>query len=223
MLQFMRKHAKFFYVFFFLIIISFIFFYVGPIDKQGIVPIAEIGNDRIMPDEYWRTYDRVRDTYREQYKEKFNEEMEKKLKLREKVLDAMIDEKILLVAAEKMGIRVSDEELREAIMNDQAFMKDNVFSEEVYYRRLHLNRLTVEQFEGSMRKMLAANKAKRLISESVELTADDMKQIKGDEQTVRILMNLALLAKKEKAIKSYVEGMKKLIKIRINFEQIAFS
>jgi len=64
MLSFMRKHAKFFYVFFFLIIISFIGFYAGPLDKSTTIPLAEVGKERITLDDYYRTYDRARNLYR---------------------------------------------------------------------------------------------------------------------------------------------------------------
>lgn len=221
MLQFMRKHAKYFYVFFFLIIISFIFFYVGPIDKSTTIPVAEIGKEKITLEEYWRTYERARDFYRDIYKEKFDEELEKKLKLREKVLDSLIEEKVLLLAAKDLGIKVKDEQLEEAIMHEQAFTRNGVFDREIYLRTLQLNRITPELFENSKRQELTLIKMKRLIGESVDLTDSEIKQITGDEQTIRALRQAVLLDKREKAIKSYVDGLKKQMKIKINAQLIS--
>ena len=221
MLQFMRKHAKYFYVFFFLIIISFIFFYVGPIDKSTMVPVAEIGKEKITIEEYWKTYERARDFYRDIYKEKFDEELEKKLKLREKVLDSLIEEKVLLLAAKDLGIKVKDEELEEAITHEQAFTRNGVFDREIYLRTLQLNRITPELFENAKRQELTLIKMKRLIGESVDLTDSEIKQITGDEQTIMALRQAVLLDKREKAIKSYVDGLKKQMKIKINAQLIS--
>lgn len=221
MLYFMKKHAKYFYVFFFLIIISFIFFYVGPIDKSTMVPVAEIGKEKITLEEYWKTYERARDFYRDIYKEKFDEELEKKLKLREKVLDSLIEEKVLLLTAKDLGIKVKDEELEEAITHEQAFTRNGVFDREIYLRTLQLNRITPELFENAKRQELTLIKMKRLIGESVDLTDSEIKQITGDEQTIMALRQAVLLDKREKAIKSYVDGLKKQMKIKINAQLIS--
>ncbi len=221
MLQFMRKHAKFFYIFFFLIIISFIFFYVGPVDKSTSIPVAEIGKEKITLEEYWRTYDRARDLYRDIYKEKFDEELEKKLKLKEKVLDSLIEEKVLLLAAKDLGIKVKDEELEEAITHEQAFTRNGIFDKEVYLRTLQLNRITPEMFENAKRQELTLIKMKRLIGESVDLTDSEIKQLPGDEQTAKALRQAILLDKREKAVMSYVDGLKKQMKIKINTQLIS--
>jgi len=221
MLQFMRKHAKFFYVFFFLIIISFIFFYVGPVDKSTTVPVAEVGKEKITLEEYWKTYDRARDLYRDIYKEKFDEDMEKKLRLKERVLDSLIDEKVLLLAARDVGIKVKDEELEEAIINDPAFTRDGTFDRDVYLRTLQLNRITPELFENAKRQELTLGKIRKLIGESIDLTDSEIKQIRGDEQTAKALGQAVLLDKREKAIKSYVDGIKKQMKIKINTQLVS--
>ena len=77
MLMSMRKHAKYFYVLFFIVILSFVFWGVGTVDKTGGAEIiAEVGNYKITAQEYWRTYDNVYRFYRDVYKDSFDEEME---------------------------------------------------------------------------------------------------------------------------------------------------
>jgi len=221
MLHFMRKHAKFFYVFFFLIIISFIGFYAGPLDKSTTIPLAEVGKERITLEDYYRTYDRAKNLYRDIYKEKFDEEMEKKLRLKEKVLDTLIEEKVLLLAAKEIGIIVKDEELEEAITHEQAFTRNGIFDREIYLRTLELNRITPEMFENAKRQELTLAKIRKIIGESVDLTESEIKQIPGDEQTKKVFMQALLLDKRDKAVKSYVEGLKKQMKIKINTQLIS--
>lgn len=221
MLHFMRKHAKFFYVFFFLIIISFIGFYAGPLDKSTTIPLAEVGKERITLEDYYRTYDRAKNLYRDIYKEKFDEEMEKKLRLKEKVLDTLIEEKVLLLAAKEIGIIVKDEELEEAITHEQAFTRNGIFDREIYLRTLELNRITPEMFENAKRQELTLAKIRKIIGESVDLTESEIKQIPGDEQTKKAFMQALLLDKRDKAVKSYVEGLKKQMKIKINTQLLS--
>ncbi|MFH1025541.1 MAG: SurA N-terminal domain-containing protein, partial [Nitrospirota bacterium] len=110
MLKGMRKNARYFYVLFFIVILSFIFWGVGTVDKTGGVEIlAEVGKYKITTEEYWKTYDRIYRFYREIYKDQFNEEMEKKMNLKENVLNSMIDEQVLLIAAKEADISISDE------------------------------------------------------------------------------------------------------------------
>ena len=221
MLKAMRKHAKFFYVLFFIVILSFIFWGVGTVDKSTAVPVAEIGKEKITLEEYGRAYDRAVDFYRDIYKEKFNDEMEKKLKLREKVLDSLIDERALMIAAMSIGMTVSDEEIEEAIMNEPGFTRNGVFDRDIYMRVLQINRITPEYFENIKRYELMLLKMKRLIGEAVDLTDDESRYISGDEQIAKAFRQAFLFDKREKAVKSYVEGIKKQIKIKVNTHLIS--
>ena len=223
MLRGMRKHAKYFYVLFFIVILSFIFWGVGTVDKTGSVEVvAEVGKNKITAEEYWKTYDRIYRFYREVYKDKFDEETEKKMNLKEGVLDSMINERVLLMAAKEAGVTVSDEELQESIARDPAFMKNGVFNKEVYLNRLRLGRMTPEVFENTKRQELTLTKMKQLIEVSVDATDIDaqLPQTQGNEQAEKMIRQAMLADKKEKALKSYVEGLKKNIKIKVNKQLI---
>jgi peptidyl-prolyl cis-trans isomerase D len=223
MLQGMRKHAKYFYVLFFIVILSFIFWGIGPKDiSNGVEIVAEVGKYKITADEYWKVYDGVYRFYRELYKDKFDEEMEKNLKLKEKVLDQMINERVLLIAAQEEGIETSDEELQDAISRDPAFMKNGVFDKDVYLKRLKLSRMTPELFENLKRQELTLNKMRRMIELTVDVTDIDSAalQASGNEQLASMLGQTMLNDKKEKAMQSYVEGLKKQIKIKANKQLI---
>ena len=223
MLKVMRKHAKYFYFLFFMIIISFIGWGVGTVDKTGRGDIlAEVGKYKITTEEYWKTYDRIYRFYREIYKDKFDEETEKKMNLKENVLDSMVNDRVLLIAAEKTGIRITDEGLQDAIAHEPAFMRDGVFDKEIYLNRLRLSRITPVEFERSKRQELTLQKMKRLI----ELSADasdmnpDSGQVSGNDQFAKMIRESMLKDNKEKVIKSYIEGFKKQIKIKINKQLI---
>ncbi len=221
MLQFMHKHAKYFYVFFFLVIISFIFLYVGPLDQNQSPVVAEVGNEKIPLDEYWRAYDRFRNFYKEMYKEKFDKKMEEQLNLKQKVLETLIEERILRIKAGELGLKVSDGELQEAIMNEPAFMRDGVFRRDVYLQTLRLNRFTPGYYESMKRQELLVGKMRALIGGAVVLTDEDLKGLKGDESYFNAIRDAMLRDKQQKLIRSYVETLKKSINVKVNTELVS--
>ncbi len=221
MLHFMRKHAKFFYVFFFLVIISFIFLYVGPIDKRQNPVVVEIGKEKIYLDEYWRAYDNLRNFYRDIYKDKFTPEMEEKLNLKEKTLQKLIEERLLLMKAADMGIYVSDEELQEAIMSEPAFQRDGVFNRNIYLRTLQLNRLTPAYYEAAKRNELILKKMRNLIEDSVDLTPIDTSLFEGNKDFLKLIKSSLLTDKKNKVLSSFVETLKKEYNVKVHSEYIS--
>lgn len=220
MLKTMRKHARFFYFLFFIVILSFIFWGVGTLDKPTAVSVAEIGKEKITVEEYWRAYEQVRDKYRETYREQFNEEMEKKLNLRENVLNALIEDRVLLISAKELGMAVTDKEVQDAIINDPKFMRDGIFRKDVYFRTLDLNRLTPEAYESSLREQLMILKMKRLIGSVVDIS-EDLKNIPGDEKTVTEVRKALISLREGSTVKSYVDGVKQRMNLKVNMELIS--
>ena len=221
MLKTMRKHARYFYFLFFLVILTFIFWGVGTVDKPTDVMVAEIDKEKISVEEYWRAYERVRDAYREQYKEQFNEEMEKKLNLKENVLNTLVEEKVLLITAKEMGISITDKELQDVIMTDPNFMRDGVFRKDIYFRTLELNRLTPEAYENSVRQQLTMFKMKRIIGSVVDMGAIDLKNIAVDDKALADIRKALISLQQDMAVKSFVEGVKPKMKVKINMELIS--
>lgn len=215
MLKMMRHHAKYFYVLFFIVILSFLFWGVGSVDKTssgGIV--AEVGKNKITQEDYYRAYDNAFKFYKDLYKEKFDEEMQKKLKLKETVLDSLIGNKVLLLAAAENGIKVSDEELNDAIINEPAFMKNGVFDNQIYQNTLRLSRITPEVYESMKRQELTITRMTRLIELAANPPVIDLGSASADEQTFKALKDAMLNDAKDKAVKAYINGYKKSLKIK---------
>ncbi len=222
MLKIMRSH-KFFTVFILgaitvMIIIVFIFWGIGPqMDKTQSI-VAQVDSETITPAEYERAYAAA---YRSAWEMYQNEEEIKKMNLRIKVLDELIDNLVLMSAAKRAGLTVTEKELQEAIMNEPAFQTDGVFNKEIYARRLKLNRMNPAMYENAIKNELLLNKMRLRIAETSDLTADELNilnSIKGDKGQ---LSGFLLYAKRELAIKAYVEGLKRQMKITINKEFIS--
>ena len=215
MLKMMRHHAKYFYVLFFIVILSFLFWGVGTVDKTssgGIV--AEVGKQKITQEEYYRAYDNAFKFYKDLYKEKFDEDMQKKLKLKDTVLDSLIGNRVLALAAAENGIRVSDEELNEAITHEPAFMRNGVFDSEVYQKTLRLSRITPEIYEPMKRQELVITKMTRLIELSANPPVIDLSNVSADEQTLKAMKDALINDARDKAVKSYIDVYKKSLKVK---------
>ena len=220
MLQSMRKHAKFFYVLFFMVIISFVFWGIGTVDQQEGSFVAQIGSVKIPQEEYWRTYERVREFYREMNKGQFTEEMEKKLKLKESVLNAMVEDRVLLLSADKLKVNITDKELRDAIVTDPQFMRDGVFRQDIYFNALKLMRVTPDLYEQKLKQQLVVLKMKRLIWAAVDTASNDAisSALAKNDQTA---LDQLIFNKRNIAVQSFVESMKKSLKVKINADLIS--
>jgi parvulin-like peptidyl-prolyl isomerase len=220
MLKVMRENAKYFYVLFFIVILSFVFWGVGTMDQgKSSSFVAEVGNYKISGQEYWRSYDNMVRFYQDLYKDKFTDEMRKQLK--ERVLDSMVVNRVLLIAARENGITVSDDELNDAIRNDPAFQRDGYFDINVYRNRLQLSRISPEEFETAKRQELLANKTRRMIELAATVPADELQKVSGDEKTAEALRQAMTNQAKEEALKAYIEAFQKKIKIKINRDLIS--
>jgi peptidyl-prolyl cis-trans isomerase D len=215
----MRKHAHYFYVLFVIVILSFIFWGVGPLDKTTDLTIAEVGREKIQAEEFWRAYENARSMYRQIFRDQFSEELEKKLNLKEAVLESLINERVMLATAADMGITVSDIELQDAIQSNPQFKRDGVFKKEVYFRTLQLNRLTPEQFERAERQKMVISKLKSIIWASVDAIPTELPPAEDAKQAQE--MNRSLAAKRDLALKSFIEAAKASMQIKINRERIA--
>jgi peptidyl-prolyl cis-trans isomerase D len=222
MLELMRSH-KFFSVFLlsaitFMIIITFVFWGIGPKDNPTTSIVVEVEDERLTINEYWRAYDNEYKRLREIYQ---NEEEIKKLNVGERVLDSLIDRMVLTVAAKRAGIRVSEDEIQREIMNMPFFQRDGVFDPHVYKRALKLNRLTPQIFEEQLRNDLIFTKMSRLIRETADFTAEEKEMVESLKENNPQLAEAILSSKGNQALKAYIEAMKERMKIKINRDLIS--
>ncbi len=217
MLKAMRHHAKYLYFLFFIVILSFLFWGVGTVDQSSNAQIvAEVGNHKISAQDYGRIYDNYYKFYRDLYKDKFDEEMQKKLNLKDKSIETLVGQAILLISAAENGIKVSDSEVKEAILNEPVFMKNGSFDGEIYQNTLRLSRLTAGVYESNKREELTIQKMGRLIQTAALAPDAGFNNISADEQTKKMIRDAMTKDAKEKIVRSYIEGMKKKLKVKIN-------
>jgi len=195
-LKTLREKAKYFYFLFFLVIITFVFWGVGTVDKPKIEYVAEVDGQKIYAEKFWRNYEELRRVYREVFGEKASE-IDKDLK--ERVLEDLINEEVLLWIAKKYDIEATDKEVQNAIINDPRFMRNGVFQKDIYFQILKLNRMTPAQYEAYLKREITIGKTLQLIASA-----------KGKNEI-----------SDEVFIKAFLKSVKENIPIKINKEAIS--
>ena len=142
-----------------LIILSFVFagvgsYLIGGSDK----PIAVIGSVEISESQFEQAYQNERQSMQEQAGEMFNTLIANPSYLaqfRANVLDRMINQSLLDQYATQLGLRVSDELIKDEIRSMPAFWSNGIFNNEQYLASLRRNGLTPEQFAEFVRQDLS--------------------------------------------------------------------
>jgi peptidyl-prolyl cis-trans isomerase D len=202
-----------------IIIATFVFWGIGPKDQPQTAILAQINNEKIHIEEFWRAYD---NEYKRISETGAKKEDIEKLNLKDRVLNLLVDRAVLLIAAKKGKISVTDNELQDAIINTAYFQKNGVFDREVYTRALSINRLTPQSFENMIKEDLIISKMTRLAGETAELSPEEVKMldsISGGNQEQ--LYEIFRSNKANLAVKAYIEGFKRQLDIKINRDIIS--
>ena len=144
------------------IVIVFVFWGVGSYRSQKANRVASVNGNVITRDDYKSSYNRLLDQMRQRFG-KLNDDMIKMLRVEQQALNQLIDQKLLLDEARRLGFRVTDHELAGSIRKIGAFQSAGVFDGGIYKRVLNSARLTPEAFEILQRESMLMNKLKSFI------------------------------------------------------------
>ena len=191
MLSYMREKAGSWIikVLFGIIVIVFVFFYgfssLRKPDKD--TTIAKVGNHKITMSQYQAAYKNTMEMYRSLYKNQFNEEMMEKLGLKQKVLEDLISREMLLQEAERRGIRVTEDDIKNAIVSMPMFQQDGTFSEAMYKRALNYYGLTATEFEKDKERELMLRALENIVTRSAKVSDQELRDLyKMQQEKVKI-------------------------------------
>lgn len=174
MLDVLRKRKRSWVIVFLIgvIVVVFTLFYgAGPgLNQSSLEPVAEVNGEIITQQEFEVLYQRLVRFYSELLKDNFSQETLENLNLGSAAVDELIQKHLMLQEARRLGLEVTDGELREAIARTPELQIDGRFSELRYREVLRLNRLTPDQFEAEQRELLAIQKLSDTIQDTVHVT-----------------------------------------------------
>ncbi|HPX60673.1 MAG TPA: SurA N-terminal domain-containing protein [Deltaproteobacteria bacterium] len=136
---------------------------------------AKVNGHKISLEEYRHSYERLRNIYMQIYGQGLPAEAEKALGIRKAALEQLIDNVLVSMEARKMGIKISKEELSDAIAAMPVFQKDGAFSFDLYQNLLKSNRITAKDFEEGQRSDMMITRARQMIRDKASV---------GDEEAL---------------------------------------
>jgi peptidyl-prolyl cis-trans isomerase D len=212
-----------------LITVTFLFFGIYPSNVGG-SSVAKVGGDMISAEEFNRVYRNLYDNYKQQLKDQFSESFAKTLK--SQAMQELVVGRLLVQEAERVGLRISDEELQAEIMKMPSFSRDGRFDRKIYDRILDQINMKPAAFETNQREFMLRQKLEQLVKDGVVVTDAELasayqqrnpKAKPGEFEKSRETFKLTLLAEKQRdAVTAYIREIQSRTKITIDDKAIAF-
>jgi peptidyl-prolyl cis-trans isomerase D len=193
--------------------------------QQSGTAVASVGDQSIPQDEFRRAYENTYRFYRDKGQTDIKDEF-----LKQFVLEQLIENRMWLLAAKDMGLTVTDDDLRKAIMQRSEFQRNGQFDPDLYRRLLAANHLTPSAFEAMETKDILTNKARLIVMDAVALTPSEYSEAqalvtreaeadpaKAEAAKERIFQSF-LFQKQQRALLAYAESMKTKVPIKIHKE-----
>ncbi len=146
-----------------LIAVVFVFWGVYSFRERPGAKIAYVNGDLITGQEYEAVYRDMLNSLQKQYKNYWNDNLIKVFQLRQRALDSLINKRLISQESERLGLRITDDEVADAILTYPAFQLNGEFDEGRYRSLLRYNRMEPADFESGIRSELLGQKIGQLI------------------------------------------------------------
>lgn len=149
-------------------------------DKAGAV--AKVGDVEITMGELQKSYSRLYAQYNQVFQGNFDEEKAKSFGLQSQALNQLTNQALILNLAAEYDLKVTDAELLEDLMSQEAFFKDGQFDKSIYKETLSRNNLTSKEYEEDVRKQLLIQKVLKLLP---------VQESDSEAEILQTIMNIA--------------------------------
>jgi peptidyl-prolyl cis-trans isomerase D len=153
------------------IVVVFVFWGVAGMRSDPSQVVARVNERVISASQFRRAYDNLVRAYRDVYPNGAPAEL-----LRSQVFEQLVTGELLDQEAERLGLSVEEQELRESITVIPAFQMEGRFDKDIYVRTLQANNLKPADFEESQRQQLLRTKLQELIQQGVHVTDAELRQ-----------------------------------------------
>jgi peptidyl-prolyl cis-trans isomerase D len=150
--------------------VTFVFWGGYQFTSQRMNRIASVNGQWINIDDYQNTYNQLLNQVRRTFGNNLNDDLLASLGLRKRAMDQLIDQAVMLQAAEKLNLTVTDEELIQSIRNLPVFQTGGAFDESKYQLVLTQNKLNRSQFEAMQRESMLLQKLRQFITGAVKVS-----------------------------------------------------
>ena len=187
MLNVLRKNLKSLKWILVLVSLSFVMYLGAYFDRDSLLGrpraganqdwAAYVGDTKISSLELERRVGNLEETYRQQLQGQF-ESLRKALRLPQAALNQLVTKELMLREARRVGLSVSPEEIRVAILSHPAFRseKGHFIGKERYEQLLAANNLSVAGFEKSMADDILVEKWQAMVTGPALVTDQEIEK-----------------------------------------------
>ncbi len=184
MLDRMRRHKSWLKWSLGLVCLAFVIFYIpdflrGSGADASSETIARVEGQDITAGEFRRSYQARLQMYRSAYGAQVNEQLFKQLGIDQQILQQMVDERAALAEAERVGVHVSDEEVRLHILTMPSLQENGQFIGEQRYQQALRNLRppqTAAEYEESVRRGLTVEKLRASLTDWLTVPDKEIEQ-----------------------------------------------
>ncbi len=183
MLDRMRRHKAWLKWSLGLVVVAFVALVPGvgmsPMGGDGLPAdvLARVGDYEVTLQQFRQIYLRQLQAYRLQTGGEISEDVLRSLGVDRQILQQLIDEYAALAEADRLGLRVSDAEVRERILTLPAFQVDGRFVGEQQYRMVLQRQsppISIAQFEEDVRKSILIERLQAAITGWVSVSETEI-------------------------------------------------
>lgn len=168
------------------VFILLVFVDFGTVNRRGsqLAPAASIGDNQVTWADFQRRYQLMENRYRSVYGKQFNADMARQLQLPRQAIEGLINDAVLLAEARKMGLSVTDREVRDTILSIPGIVDEQGrFIDEETYKRFATNNkyASPAEFEQTVRDDLLRQKLFDVLASNALVTDAETEQAYREE------------------------------------------
>lgn len=153
------------------IVLVFVLWGMGSMVRTGRIEyVAKVDGEIVTESEYQKAYQSMVEAYQRMLQTEMTPDLIQRLDLKRRALEELINRKLLLAEATRLGLSITDEELVAEISK----LFGGALSKNQYVQALRLRGLSPSEFENSYRGELLARKLLAAITDSVSATDDEI-------------------------------------------------
>jgi peptidyl-prolyl cis-trans isomerase D len=228
-LSYLRRHRRWLFGFLWLVIAAFIILYIPAFqgDNEGTPAevLATVGGQQIKVSEFERTYRQQVGFYERMSQAQgrsLTPEMLRRMGLEEQVFQGLVEEKILALEADRLGMSVPDEAVAHELQTSPAFQVDGKFMGVDELRaRLSLQGLSEAAFAEELRSRLRRDRLEAMLGAAAVVSDAEVEaeyrrrseQVKAEYVQVEAAPFRATVAVTEDEVKTRFEQSKETYRI----------
>ena len=203
MLDQMRRHMGWLKWSLGLVVLAFVIFYIPDFLRGNAAgaalgdTVATVQGREITAGEFRRAYEAQLQAYRNAYGGNVSEQLLKQLGIDQQILQQLVDQQAALVEADRLGIKASDEEVRQRIFSAPAFQENGAFIGEQRYQQLLRSQrppLSPAEFEKSVREELVLDKLRAVLTDWMSTTDKELEaeyRLRNDKVKLAVVTFIA--------------------------------